>query len=45
MNATDVKASDSLVNWAQENSIENNQVDFDFKGINKEELKDIINLL
>lgn len=36
---------ETIKQLSQENSIENNQVDFDFKGINKEELKDIINLL
>ena len=36
---------ETIKQLSQENSTENNHVDFDFKGINKEEIKDIINLL
>ena len=36
---------ETIKQLSQENSSEINQVDFDFKGINKEELKGIINLL
>ena len=36
---------ETIKQLAQEKSIENKQVDFDFKGINKEEIKGIINLL